>query len=78
MEVRGQCQLLLSFYHMGLGGKCYYQPLLFFSNNLFIFLLYMFCLSVCLCEGVRVPGTGVTDSCELPRGCWEMNLGPPE
>jgi hypothetical protein len=21
-------------------------------------------------------GTGVTDGCELPCGCWELNLGP--
>jgi hypothetical protein len=21
------------------------------------------------------PGTGVTDSCELQCGCWELNLG---
>ena len=35
-------------------------------------------LSVCLCEGVRFPGAGVTDSCEPPCGCWELNLGPLE
>ena len=35
----------------------------------------MFCLHVCLCEDVRYPGTGVTDSCELPCGCWELNPG---
>jgi hypothetical protein len=29
-----------------------------------------------LCEGVGSPGNGVTDSCELPCGCWEMNLSP--
>ena len=34
----------------------------------------MFCLHVCLCEGVGSPGTGVTDSCELPCGCWVLNL----
>ena len=30
--------------------------------------------------GVRVkcPATGVTDSCELPYGCWELNSGPLE
>ena len=33
------------------------------------------CLHVYLCEGS--PGTGATDSCELPCGCWELNLGPP-
>lgn len=28
----------------------------------------VFYLHVCLCEGVRFPGTGVTDSCEPPTG----------
>jgi hypothetical protein len=27
---------------------------------------------------VRFPATGVTDSCELPCGFWELNLGPLE
>jgi E3 ubiquitin-protein ligase NEDD4 len=27
-------------------------------------------------EGVGSPGIGVTDSCELPCGCWELNSGP--
>ena len=22
------------------------------------------------------PGTGLTDVCESPRGCWELNSGP--
>jgi len=26
-------------------------------------------------EGVRASGTGVIDSCELPCGCWDLNLG---
>ena len=43
----------------------------------------VFSLHVCLCEGVRssetgVTGTGVTDSCELPHGFWELNPGPLE
>jgi hypothetical protein len=28
--------------------------------------------------GMGFPGTEVTDSCELPCGCWEMNLCPLE
>jgi hypothetical protein len=28
------------------------------------------------CEGVISPGTGVSDSCELPCGCRELNPGP--
>lgn len=27
-------------------------------------------------EGVESPETGVTHSCELPRGFWEPILGP--
>lgn len=38
----------------------------------------MFCLHVCLCEGVRNPETGVNDSCELPHKCWEQNRRPLE
>ena len=38
----------------------------------------VFGLQVCLCESVGSPGTGVTDSCELPCGYWELNLGPLE
>ena len=30
------------------------------------------------CEGVRSPEAGVTDSCGLPCGCWELNPGPLE
>ena len=29
-------------------------------------------------EGARSPATGVTDSCELPCGYWELNPGPLE
>ena len=38
----------------------------------------MFCLLVCLCEGVRNPGTGVIDACELPCRYWELNPDPLE
>ena len=29
-------------------------------------------------ESVGSPGTGVTDSCEQPRGCWELKPCPLE
>ena len=32
-------------------------------------------LPICMCEDVRCPGTGVTDSSELPCGCWDLNPG---
>ena len=27
-------------------------------------------------EATGSPGTGVTDNCKSPCGCWESNLGP--
>jgi hypothetical protein len=29
-------------------------------------------------KGAGSPKTGVTESCELPGGCWELNPGPLE
>ena len=37
-----------------------------------------FCLYVYFREGVESSGTRVIDSCGLPCGCWELNLGPLE
>jgi hypothetical protein len=33
---------------------------------------------VCLCEGVRFPGTGAADSFEVPCVYWELNSDPLE
>jgi hypothetical protein len=33
---------------------------------------------MCVGEAVGSPGTGVTDRCELPCGCWELSPGPLE
>lgn len=65
------------------------RPRLLTSILRFIFMLHVwvFCLGVCLhttcapgqrrpAEGVGCPGTGVTDSCELPCRRWGSNLGP--
>jgi hypothetical protein len=54
--------------------------LYFLINDLFIFILCasVLWLHVCLCEGARSPGTGVTGWWKLPCGCWELNLGPLE
>ena len=38
----------------------------------------VFCLHVCLYEGIISPGTAVTENCELACGCWELNPGPLE
>jgi hypothetical protein len=37
-----------------------------------------FCLHVCLCEGASPSEIGLTNSCELPHGCWGLNLAPLE
>lgn len=34
------------------------------------------CVSMMPLEDVGSSGTGVTDGCELPCKCWELNLGP--
>jgi hypothetical protein len=50
-----------------------------FLNDYFYFILWaLFCLHVCLCEGVGSSGTGIIDSYELPCRYWESNLGPLE
>jgi hypothetical protein len=38
----------------------------------------MLCLHVYLYEKIRNPGIGFADRCELPCGCWELNLCPLE
>ena len=41
--------------------------------------MYIYIVHACLVlaeAAVGFPGTGVIDSCELPCGCWELNLGP--
>jgi hypothetical protein len=51
----------------------------FIYFNYFIFILCALMLSLPACmmhEGVGSPGTGITDSCDLPYGCWQLNLGP--
>jgi hypothetical protein len=35
-------------------------------------------LPVCFCEGAGLPRIGIIDNCELPCGCWELNLSPLE
>lgn len=39
---------------------------------------WWFFLHVCLCEGVRPLGTGVTHSCELLCQDWELKQDPLE
>lgn len=60
----------------------------YFLRNVLLFYAYEYftCIYVCVphvClvpieEGVGIPRTVVTDSCELPYGLWERNPGPLE
>ena len=51
---------------------------LFLSFTYFLFYVHQCFACMYVCEGIRAPGTGVTDSCELPYGGWELNRGPLE
>ena len=33
------------------------------------------CIAYYFAMGIRSTGTGVTESCKLPCGCWELNPG---
>ena len=64
-------------------GACYELPFssflffFFFKKLVYFYISYamVFCLSICLYEGVGYPGTRGTDSCELPLGCSKLNPG---
>ena len=45
---------------------------------LFSSLTLVFCLHVCLNEGVGSHRPKVIGICDLPYGCWELNPGPLE
>lgn len=59
---------------------------MFFKLILFLCVVLLACKSCTMCarvpgalvseEGGRTPETRVIDSCELPRGCRELKLGP--
>ena len=66
-------------------GKC--GTYIILKNEIILQILFnaygcFICMYVgasCVCprrpeEGIRSPWTGVTDGCQLPRGCWELNL----
>jgi hypothetical protein len=40
------------------------------------FSLYVHWCFACMCVCVKVSDLGATDRCELPCGCWDLNLGP--
>lgn len=42
------------------------------------YIIYLNLLYMHWCEGIRCPGTGTTDSYELPCRGWELHPGPLE
>ena len=48
------------------------------GRNFNLFICIGVLLATCRCVCVKVSDLGVTDSCELPYGCWELNSGPQE
>ena len=38
--------------------------------------MYMSLLSTCIPAGQKRASDPITDGCELPHGCWELNSGP--
>ena len=57
-----------------------YESTSYQEKKIFAFLLcaLVFCLLVCLCEGVRNLRTEVTDRYELLCGFWDLNPCPLE
>jgi hypothetical protein len=54
--------------------KIYFNSLFSFKNFNDLFLFYVHWCFICT-SIYWMPWNWVTDSCELPRGCWELNLG---
>ena len=51
------------------------EHLVFFLKEFIFFIIHLTLFYMLWFEGIRSPGTGVTNSCELPCGCWDLNLG---
>lgn len=50
----------------------------FWFSLFFILCILTYWLLLCICEGIRYPGTGFQTVVSLPCGCWEMNPRPLE
>ena len=48
-----------------------------FKKDLFIYYVYSV-LPACMSTRLKRAPDLITDGCEPPRGCWELNSGPPE
>lgn len=65
--VRDQIQVV------GLGSKRLISPHSFHFKLIYLILCTLVsCLHICLSEDVGASGSGVTGSCELQCGCWEL------
>ena len=68
----------LNFLLCNIGNRSMYLKHILLNNLFLALCVLVFCLDVCLCEGVESLGTGVTKSCELLCGYWKLNSGPLE
>jgi hypothetical protein len=60
-----------SFYNTAEVFECFHILL---KHNLFLFYVHWYFAYMQVC--VRASDHGFTDSCELPCGHWQLNLGP--
>ena len=49
-----------------------------FKKDLFIYFMYMSALPTCTLAGQKRAPDPITDGCEPPYSCWELNSGPLE
>jgi hypothetical protein len=52
--------------------------MLFLKIYLFIYLFYVYEYTVAVIRHLKRATDPITDGCELPCGCWELNSGPLE
>ena len=52
---------------------------MYFLKNIYLFIYYVYnILSVCMSAGQKRAPDLITDGCEPPCRCWELNSGPLE
>ena len=75
--------LWLDLFHPSVHGDIFFIRLIFYRFiSMYVYFMCMSVIPACMqCtqrleEGIISPRTGVIGGCELPCGCWELNLGP--
>ena len=57
---------------------CVSNKNIIFLKKRFTYSMYMSALFVCILAGQKRAPDAITDGCEPPCGCWELNSGPLE